>query len=130
MALHEINANLLKKNNENLIYRFLQDTSSSITLHIWQKKDEMGAAPQFGMEKFQISHADKIIEWNGKELTYGSVDSGESRIGMKQSPMMMMGREVDREELSFCRQYLNDRENREIPGISFICRVLERRFEN
>ncbi len=128
MPLHEINSNILKKDGSQYLYRFLQDVHQSVTLHIWQKKEAMNIAPDFGVEKFQLGHADKIIEWNGTSLTYGDVDLGEARIGMKQSPMMIMQSAVNVKELEFCRDYLNIPEHREIEGMEYICHVLEQKL--
>jgi len=76
-------------------------------VHIWQKKDQETVSPDLGIERFQIAHDDYLIEWQSNKLKSATVDPGETSMGIKQSPVLMMQSGIIDEEHQFLIAYLD-----------------------
>ncbi len=111
MPLHEVDQKILKKEKNDIVYRFLQDLGNKINLFIWQKAEQVENTENFGIEKFQFSHRSHILEWReGAPLKYGQVDDGSNPMGMKRSPMMMLQSTINRKAFELIVGYLEQQE--------------------
>ena len=118
--LNEINQKILKQNNAEVLYRFLQDIHAKVNIFIWQHQGE-NANAQFGIKKVQFSNRDHIIEWKeNKNLKYGRVDEGENPMGIKRSPVMILREEVDPKAFQQILTYLETVKPESLKEIEFL----------
>ncbi|MDH4263371.1 MAG: hypothetical protein OEV78_10040 [Spirochaetia bacterium] len=122
MTLFEVNQKYLKYQNENETYRFIHDPFQKISIHIWQKKQPSSDGTN-EITRFQVALDDDILEWKDSHVRYGEVDSGETEMGIKRTPVMMMTEVVNQSFIEKIVPVLKENEN--IAGMRFIIQIIE-----
>lgn len=106
MALLEVRNDIVMQHGRELRKRFYHDGGKRCSVVLWQRQSDQG------IDRFQASLPGHVFEWKvDSALRYAREDEGDNPMGMKQSPVMMMGSKVNKKALDEFIKYLEQQKS-------------------